>query len=328
MLPQLVGGSAYAQEKVDYYRGDLCADAANEAHDLATTAVCGEIYGPDPVVLGEDPTYDPEAVDAYMVKNNYITSEETGSLSDEVKEFKETCMDSTDIPITEDGKGIDASEDGFGVCLDKDVKYKYFRQYLGYENDRQSKIDAADDKLGIGSSGAAGGGGADGGTITGDAKSLASQILQNKNISFYANSDGTAAKAAFEAVAKGDLASVPYKGITTTLSSALMLALLNTAKTYSFVIGSSTNGDHDQTSYHYTGSAVDINGINGQGPPLLPSGTHRDITRQFAEHIAKLLPSGGGIGQQDCLGALNLPAGIRYFNDSCDHLHVDAGTAP
>ncbi|HEX6258625.1 MAG TPA: hypothetical protein VFZ48_04040 [Candidatus Saccharimonadales bacterium] len=323
-LPGLMG-SAYAQEKVDYYRGDLCKDDANEKWNLASTAVCGNIYGPTAASLSTDPKWNPDAVDDWMIRNKHVNGE-SGQLSDELTEFKEICMDSVDIPITEDGKGVEASDEGFGICLSNDEKYTYFREFLGYENDDQSRKDAAEDKLGIGTT--AGAGGAGPVNISGDAKSLAQQILDSSKISFRDNPDGKEARAAFEATARGEQANVPYKGTKTNMSTALMRAMLQASQTYSFVIGYSTNGKHGESSYHYKGSSVDINGINGQGPPLNPAGAHREISRQFAEHIAKFLPAGSGIGEKQCMGQISLPPGFRYFDDSCDHLHIDAGDAP
>ncbi|HYG84371.1 MAG TPA: hypothetical protein VD907_05870 [Verrucomicrobiae bacterium] len=323
-VPSLLTSSAYAQEAVDPYRGDLCHDEANKKLNLATTAVCGNIAGPDGELLTDDPKWNPGAVDKWMIDNRYVNGD-TGAHNDELKEFKEICMDSVDVPVTEDGSGIDVADKGSGICLSKEVKYRYFRIFLGYENDDQSRKDAAEDKLGIGASSSGGGGG--GTNISGDAKSLAQQILEHKNIEFNNISfEGAAARASFEATAKGEPAKVEHIGTTTPMSTSMMRALLQAAQSYKFRIGYTTNGDHGSSSRHYTGRAVDLNAINGiELSDIRNNNQAGNIAREFSEHIAKFLPQGGGIGEKQCMGSINLPSGINYFEDTCNHLHIDVG---
>lgn len=76
-----------------------------------------------------------------------------------------------------------------------------------------------------------------------------------------------------------------------------------------------------ESSYHYReggGHAVDFNYVNGVHAT---GATSEDI--KLLGTAAPLLPSGSGIGQSNCRSApLQLPAGVREFSDSCDHIHI------
>jgi hypothetical protein len=74
-------------------------------------------------------------------------------------------------------------------------------------------------------------------------------------------------------------------------------------------------------SYHYRdggGHALDIGSVDG-----LPSkgSTSKDLA--LLKYVIPLLPSGSGIGQQNCRSSrLSLPQGVTQFNDKCDHIHI------
>ena len=73
-------------------------------------------------------------------------------------------------------------------------------------------------------------------------------------------------------------------------------------------------------SYHYAnggGHAFDIAAVNGKGL------TGRDPESvEIIRALAPKLPGGSGFGQSTCGPAVNLPAGIKTFKDTCNHLHV------
>jgi len=76
-----------------------------------------------------------------------------------------------------------------------------------------------------------------------------------------------------------------------------------------------------ESSYHYReggGHAVDFNYVNGVHST---GATSEDI--KLLNVAMNLIPSGSGIGQSNCRSTpLQLPAGIREFSDSCNHIHI------
>lgn len=77
------------------------------------------------------------------------------------------------------------------------------------------------------------------------------------------------------------------------------------------------------SSYHYAaggGHAVDFNYVDG----VHSNGRTPEELKMLRE-ILPLLPSGSGIGQVNCrTGAdvLTMPAGVKQFNDTCNHVHI------
>jgi hypothetical protein len=77
-----------------------------------------------------------------------------------------------------------------------------------------------------------------------------------------------------------------------------------------------------EASFHWReggGHAVDIGSVNGTSST---GGTGPDL--ELLRKALEVLPSGSGIGQINCrsAGSLQLPSGIREFNDSCNHIHI------
>jgi hypothetical protein len=165
---------------------------------------------------------------------------------------------------------------------------------------------------------------------TGTTQELAKKILANNNISFQTPAE----RKAMEYIAATGHAQTCANKST---SSILLGVLLAAASKYKIVIGVLTDGhgctSDEQTHAHARGLAADINGVNplsGSGGTgnFITAGNYQSnaLLKQFYEDIGNMLAQAGGgeIGQVQCFsGTPPKNSKIHYFNDVCNHLHVD-----
>lgn len=155
-------------------------------------------------------------------------------------------------------------------------------------------------------------------TASGDSKQLAQQLLDSPQVSFTTKD----AEDALKTIASGGKASVSCKGgITTGISATLLSALLKTTSKYSIGLGYFTNGCHSANSKHYTGTAIDINQVNGQRV----TGSEK-ISWDYLSELSNYLPDGSRYGQSGCgvnTSNVRLAHNITLMSDTCNHLHVD-----
>lgn len=91
-------------------------------------------------------------------------------------------------------------------------------------------------------------------------------------------------------------------------------------------IGTANDYASGMSSYHSRdggGHAIDIAMVDG----VAVTGRDARSVNLLNEIILPMLPTDSGVGQTQCAsdGTVNLPAGIRTFNDDCSHLHVEVG---
>jgi len=214
-----------------------------------------------------------------------------------------------------------------------------------HQNDSQS---CADFGIGGGSSSSSS---APSTTPTGDSQALAKQVQANPKIKLINGSDADIkAAAAGQLVTPGplhvqqgpnDLA--PCAARTPVVLSPLLLQLmLNIAQKYTYSIGAITSNHDCDTGRHPLGTAIDIDAVNGtvitgNGDTSYTGDTQ--LFHDFATYVMSVEPQGnfnsagrpvnmGGQGQKQCqVPAITAPKTINYFNDLCNHLHVDVGVA-
>jgi hypothetical protein len=152
-VPNMFSRTAGAIEGIDpnsvqAYRGDACPDEDIQELNLVATFSCTEVRGPSKLAIGVGKGSDPDAIVQWLADHNYLDAE-TGEMSDELKEFKEACIDSTTQPITADGLDIEGLDKGGKACTSQDKKYEYFWTYITDESTNDSIDKAMDDKLGF-----------------------------------------------------------------------------------------------------------------------------------------------------------------------------------
>ena len=155
--------------------------------------------------------------------------------------------------------------------------------------------------------------------VSGDAKSLAQQILSNKNIQL----TGRLVLQDVQAAANGQPGSA---GVMT--SSAILKLILAVGQSHSVTVSAIQSGGTGHCNNtpkaacpndpHYTGDAVDFSALDGKALTGRDPGSIIII-----QAAASILPSGSGIGQNNCGGHTPaLPDGFITFPDSCNHLHI------
>ena len=164
--------------------------------------------------------------------------------------------------------------------------------------------------------------------VAGDGPSLARQILTLYNqhkITFQQSLD----LRDIQDTANGT--PITTCGLNGPLNASLLKVIIEAAQNNTFSInaldsGHASNGYGCDGEFHDKGRAVDIGDVNGVTATCATLGG--TTYRTFAQYIVSILPSGGGIGQSQCIGPLSPPP-TRAFNDTPNHIHVDVGaTAP
>jgi hypothetical protein len=142
---------------------------------------------------------------------------------------------------------------------------------------------------------------------TGSERELAAQILGNSKI----NIRTAEARLDLQYTAEGK--AIAECGLGRGLNATLLQVILKIAEKYPIAINYFDTGHGCDSGFHPKGRAVDLDevGILNNKPAQ--------------EHIVSVLPDGGGLGQKQCMGAINGTSRIRYFNDVCNHIHVDVG---
>jgi hypothetical protein len=170
--------------------------------------------------------------------------------------------------------------------------------------------------------------------VGGDAKSIAKIIMANPNITFQTPQK----KADFQSVA--DTGIQHDCGVDIPISPVLLSiiqSLADPAKgagAYKIVLGVFSLGHGCDGGQHSKGTAVDLNGV-AKGGVTTGNQLHFDsfnaaqaaLVKQFYQDFANSFPEKtGGMGQIQCFAGGPPPkrAGVIYFNDACNHLHVDA----
>lgn len=166
----------------------------------------------------------------------------------------------------------------------------------------------------------------------GDPKALAQQIWAKykspqKQITFQ-----TAAGArAFEQVVATGAQQACGRSIP--ISPTLLAVILKASETYKIVLGVFAEGHGCDSGFHPRGMAVDINGV-AKGAVTTGNFFHLNemnasqmaLAKEFYEALSNTFPEGyGGLGQIQCFSPPppNKKPTVLYFNDSCDHLHMD-----
>jgi hypothetical protein len=181
-------------------------------------------------------------------------------------------------------------------------------------------------------------------TITGDAKSLATQVLANKNITFQTPSDKTDMENTRDGKPLSCTDSTGTYTLKNGIAASLMKVVLQLAQNNTYAISAVYSGHGGQGNgcsdggRHPLGRAMDVATINGvvtNGDGCSTAGcryhsTDNGVIQKFYTEALLDLPKGtkmGGIGQTECLSpAVPIPAGINAFADTCTHVHIDVGT--
>ncbi len=166
---------------------------------------------------------------------------------------------------------------------------------------------------------------------SGTAQELATKIINSNTITFQTPAEKTAMQHIADTGRANDCGAP-------SVSPILLGVILAISDKYKIVVGVLDDGHSCDGGFHPKGMAADINGIN----PLAggSGGTGNFITqadynsntllKQAYGDIGDLLAEagGGGMGQIGCFSSNNIPtknAKVTYFDDTCNHLHVDVG---
>lgn len=170
--------------------------------------------------------------------------------------------------------------------------------------------------------------------VTLTAQQLAQAILANPHISFQVPQERTD----FTQIAQTGREQSDCGG-TVAISPALLQVLLTASQKYTIVIGVLAYRHGCDSGFHPKGMAADLNGVNAlDGSVGTGNYLHFDVltsaqlalVRQFYGDVGNLLIAinqGGGLGQQQCFVGAAPPkvTGVVYFDDVCNHLHIDVG---
>lgn len=160
---------------------------------------------------------------------------------------------------------------------------------------------------------------------TGDAVALAQQIKNSTNISFQTPAEASAFD---HIVATGHGIDCGAPAI----SPTMLGVILKLSQSYKLVIGVIDDGHGCDGGFHPKGSAVDLNGINplngsgGTGTHITFAANEVPIIQQFYRSAGQILAAngGGGLGQQQCFDSATFKVpGVTYFDDTCNHIHMD-----
>lgn len=165
----------------------------------------------------------------------------------------------------------------------------------------------------------------------GDSRALARQLLTSPNVKFQQE---PSQRQWLEQVANTGTQHACGKDVA--VSPELLAVLAKAAETYKIVIGVFVIGHDCDNGYHPRGMAVDLNGV-AKGNVSTGNQLHFDalnaqtkaLVTEFYNFLGQTFPENkGGLGQIQCFGQYGLPAptqrpGVAYFNDACNHLHVD-----
>jgi hypothetical protein len=123
------------------------------------------------------------------------------------------------------------------------------------------------------------------------------------------------------------------------ISAKLLGILLSLTEKYQITLGVFASGHACNNGFHPKGMAVDLNGAKtldgktttsngGNRITYTETGASMTLLKNFYQDIGKLLSTtgGGGMGQQQCFhGPAPKVSGVVYFDDTCNHIHMDIG---
>ena len=157
---------------------------------------------------------------------------------------------------------------------------------------------------------------------SGDAQSLAKQIIENQNIT-YANVDGNDPHQQILDMSNGK---APWPKM---LDTRLLQVIAAFGKNHQITISSLGRTWGCDYSLHCWGEAVDLSSIDG----VSTTGADANALKLLQEIVDnKLLPQGAGIGQSDCgraqMNNILRNAGYDPHEDACNHLHLALRSHP
>lgn len=154
-------------------------------------------------------------------------------------------------------------------------------------------------------------------TVSGNIKDLAAEILRRKDKITFEDGESDGSYHDILKTSQG-LPITSTCGTSVSFDPGLLQIIVKASDTYKFRINALIS-DHDcDTAQHPKGKAADFGLVNGQ--TAITDATV-GLYRQFATDLSGYM-SGGGIGQQECLGTLPLKNGVKQFTDPCNHLHI------
>jgi hypothetical protein len=109
------------------------------------------------------------------------------------------------------------------------------------------------------------------------------------------------------------------------LNLSLLQLLVSLAGTYKYRINYFVSGHSCDGGFHPVGRAVDLDGVNGEEANNMPGQFRQNPLADFGRNVMVALPPGGGLGQKQCFVDVGSTTGKRFFNDACNHIHVDVG---
>mgnify|MGYP000897397144 CR=1 FL=1 len=296
---------------------DTCKDAEYRDLNLATDPFCNVIYGTD------DSTEPDELINSLSSSGEV---DDEGKPTGKFAEWTKRCNES-DTPIGSTGE--DSTESDGSECLLGNGKNS--GRYATYKVD-QLILDSMENGDNENNSAGSTNTGASGSLPTGDAKSLAQQILDNPNITVSEGewNSGNSPKDQLTNTAKG-LPALPTPIATQydrNIDPRILQLILFVAQKHKITITSllRTTMTAGGWSLHPRGKAVDLSPIGTCG-----TGGEDECLQAIQEILdANLLPAGGGFGQQYCgnrgsMDAAIMSKGLNTFDDTCSHLHIDLG---
>lgn len=307
------------------YRPDLCQSPTFRGSDAAVTGFCTEIKGPLPQTLPPvDSTehdhhpYTFENIADWMQDNDYIDEapdaidmgEPLNEAKGDFRKFIDECRGDEIVLRDFDGQVINPEGESREDCNSKEEKFIRFDVYIQYRTVISAIEDAGNGELG-------GTGEApqqdSGNLVDGTSQELAQQIMDSDSVT-----GDSRYMAQIRAVADGDGSC--------NINPTILQLVATMMRTYTMYISSLNRNCTNvltasgTASYHYReggGHAIDFAIINGKSST---GGTDEDI--KFIKEAATLLPEGSGFGQVNCRARIELP-GMRQFNDTCHHVHVE-----
>lgn len=115
------------------------------------------------------------------------------------------------------------------------------------------------------------------------------------------------------------------------LDARMLTTVVAATNRYRVFVNNMVTGHGCGAGYHAQGRAVDFNTVvdpaTGRSTNWHSgeSGDNVTLDVQFLTYVAGSVPSGGGAGQRYCTGraGARLPAGMAFFDDFCNHQHLD-----
>ena len=333
---------AFAVENTfDEKQLNMCQDEDYKELGIKADVMCNVRYGWTDAELEMDTN---EVVD-FMINNEHIddNAAENAEIaqvakSDTFKKYLEYCA-FREIPYGEQGlesdwKGQGGEDDwtvgknclGTGADVDR-ATLSNFRMFTAdYSVIQTMDEDIESDEASSSESSA----------VNGTKRELAQKILDSQNVQMASDveshlkdiaSSGVGNAWSCESAQKGCGINIYILRIIATLSDKykFYITSLNRAR-----IGSTVGGISSVKSRHYNGngSAVDLANIDDVPTNGRDAGSQKAIKEIMPLLVEASEKSGAGtwsgIGQQGC-GSLETPlgAGVRQFNDGCNHLHLD-----